>query len=365
MKSSARNVPLGTGAGNADCCVIAPAAACCCGSGGGAVVRLRTIFVGFGAGGAAAALPSSAGAASGSAAAAGRRPACPGLRAPSTSRSSSRRRRCGGGLRVLLVDLLLTRALVEILRHALLEAGHAVGEYRLALARQLLLGVEEVEQIGRIETGRCRHRRSRPARPRARRGRSAAIRRCDRRMVDSHSIVCAVSSWRPAAARPAALRRASAGSAASRRHWRSCRATAASPAASLARQADSASNSRALWRKVAPGAVAARAAAACWDRLRVSSSNCAARIRARSCSARRPAIGGDVVEHLGRRLRIARRRLRRRCATAPACDSRTAPSPRDRRRPPPPRHACSDRTSSTALSNAAPASAAFLASRYW
>src|SRR5581483_11915733 len=47
--------------------------------------------------------------------------------------------------------LLLLGALVEILRHALLEAGDAIGEDGLALARQLLLGVEPVEQIGRIE----------------------------------------------------------------------------------------------------------------------------------------------------------------------------------------------------------------------
>src|SRR5439155_12170958 len=61
------NVPLGIGAGNADCCGDCAGAADW--SGGGAVVRLRTILAGLGAGGAAAVLPSSSGAASGSAAA--------------------------------------------------------------------------------------------------------------------------------------------------------------------------------------------------------------------------------------------------------------------------------------------------------
>src|SRR6185437_6382181 len=66
-----------------------------------------------------------------------------------------RRRGCGGGRRVLLVELLLLLpldiVLVEILRNALIEAGHAVGEYRLALARQLLLGIKPVEHVGWIE----------------------------------------------------------------------------------------------------------------------------------------------------------------------------------------------------------------------
>ena len=56
-------VPLGIGAGKADCC---GGCAGCAESGGGAVVRRRTIFLGLGAGGAAAVLPSSAGATSGS-----------------------------------------------------------------------------------------------------------------------------------------------------------------------------------------------------------------------------------------------------------------------------------------------------------
>src|SRR5260370_38496148 len=65
-------------------------------------------------------------------------------------------RRSGGGRRrrlgVLLIDLLLRGALVQTFRHALLEARHTLGKHRLAFARQLFLGVEEIEQIGRIET---------------------------------------------------------------------------------------------------------------------------------------------------------------------------------------------------------------------
>ena len=51
----------------------------------------------------------------------------------------------------LLLLLLFDLALVQILGHALFEAWHALGEHRLAIAWQLLLGVEEVQQIGRIE----------------------------------------------------------------------------------------------------------------------------------------------------------------------------------------------------------------------
>src|SRR5207244_3190968 len=66
-------------------------------------------------------------------------------------------RRCSGGSSSLgaLLVLLLLRALVEVLWHALFESRHAVGENRLALARQLLLGVEEIQQIGRIETAKA------------------------------------------------------------------------------------------------------------------------------------------------------------------------------------------------------------------
>ena len=67
-----------------------------------------------------------------------------------------RLRRLGcGGRSVLLVELLLPLGivLVEIFRNALIEARHAAGEHRLALTRQLLLGIEPVEQIGRVEVG--------------------------------------------------------------------------------------------------------------------------------------------------------------------------------------------------------------------
>src|SRR5439155_5654855 len=73
-----------------------------------------------------------------------------GFRATLRFRLFRRRRNCSGSLRVRVVDL-LTGALVEILRHALLKAWHAFGEHRLAVTGQLLLGIEEVEQIARIE----------------------------------------------------------------------------------------------------------------------------------------------------------------------------------------------------------------------
>src|SRR3954470_12404610 len=57
--------------------------------------------------------------------------------------------RDGGSVRIGL----LLRALVHVLRNALLEARHAFREHRLAVARQLLLGIEEVEHVARIEAG--------------------------------------------------------------------------------------------------------------------------------------------------------------------------------------------------------------------
>src|SRR5258705_13014417 len=68
-----------------------------------------------------------------------------GFRATLRFRFFRRRRSCGGSLCVRVVDL-LAGASVEILRHALLKAGHAFGEHRLAGTGQLLLGIEEVEQ---------------------------------------------------------------------------------------------------------------------------------------------------------------------------------------------------------------------------
>src|SRR4051794_17774215 len=138
-----------------------------------------------------------------------------------------RRRRGGRGLRVLLVDLLLAGALVEILRHALLEARHAFGEYRLALARKLFFGVEEVEQIGGIEIGDAT---ATAAGQRA--GQRDDDGKGDQAFRSAHGqclVQRAVSSLQPAAATPAAPRRASAGSPATRRHWQSGPATVALP----------------------------------------------------------------------------------------------------------------------------------------
>jgi hypothetical protein len=60
-------------------------------------------------------------------------------------------------LRALALDILL----VEIARHALLKTGDAVGEHRLAVAGQLLLGVEEVEHVGRVPAGHAAAARER------------------------------------------------------------------------------------------------------------------------------------------------------------------------------------------------------------
>src|SRR5438552_595889 len=138
-----------------------------------------------------------------------------------------RLRRRRGGSRVLLVELLLAGALVEILGHALLEAGHAFGEHRLAVARKLLLGVEKVEHVGGIEIG---HAATAAAGQRA--GKRGDDGKGDQVFRSAHGQCLAqltVSSSRPAAATPATPRRASAGPAASRRHWQSYPAIAASP----------------------------------------------------------------------------------------------------------------------------------------
>src|SRR5258705_4813631 len=73
-----------------------------------------------------------------------------GFRATLRFRFLHRRSSCSGGVCVRIVDM-LAGAFVEILRQALLKAGHAFGEHRLAVTGQLLLGIEEVEQIGRVE----------------------------------------------------------------------------------------------------------------------------------------------------------------------------------------------------------------------
>ena len=157
-------------------------------------------------------------------AAAGARPACPWLsRHASISVLPPAAGSCS--LRVRVVNL-LTGALVEILRHALLKARHAFGEHRLAVAGQLLLGIEEVEQVGRIEIASA-------ATAGQRAGKRDEDSGCDQTLRAAHTgfpnRFAGISSWRPAAARPAALRHASAGSAAFRRHWRSNPAIAASP----------------------------------------------------------------------------------------------------------------------------------------
>src|SRR5262245_11109093 len=60
-----------------------------------------------------------------------------------------------------LILRLLLRTLVKILWDTLLDARHAIREYRFALARNLLFGVEPIHHIGWVET---------TAAPRQRRG---------------------------------------------------------------------------------------------------------------------------------------------------------------------------------------------------
>src|SRR4029453_2548789 len=146
---------------------------------------------------------------------------------------------------------LLARALVEILRHALLEARHAFGEHRLAVTGQLLLGIEKVETIGRVEIASaataCQRTRKRDEDG-----------SCDQTLRAAHTgfpnsfcryqlLATGGSKACSASARERRLGGVSPSLAIRSSH---CRVAAAS----LARQADSASNSRAVWRKVAPGA---------------------------------------------------------------------------------------------------------------
>jgi hypothetical protein len=55
----------------------------------------------------------------------------------------------------LLLKLLpLDVVLVEFSRNALLETRNALRENRLAVPRQLFFGVEYIEHVGGVETGR-------------------------------------------------------------------------------------------------------------------------------------------------------------------------------------------------------------------
>ena len=128
---------------------------------------------------------------------------------------------------------------------------------------------------------------------------AAAIRRCGRRMVVFPLNSFSVSSLQPAEAGPAVLRRASACSAASGRHWRSYPAIAA-PRRYRWRARPTGPAIRARYgERSLPVQQRLRGAPSCWDSWCSSSSNCAARIRARSCSAaptlRSAAISSNIL----------------------------------------------------------------------
>src|SRR4051812_27046160 len=106
--------------------------------------------------------------------------------------------RSGSGCRrgILLLPLFYI-GLVQILRHALLEPRHTVRKHRLAFTRQLLLGVQKIQQVGRIPVADAA---------------AAAAQRGAQRDQDSrggetwrtaHGGI-SLSSWRPAATAPAA-----------------------------------------------------------------------------------------------------------------------------------------------------------------
>src|SRR5205085_9077041 len=173
-------------------------------------------------------------------------------------------------------DLLLARALVEILRHALLEPGHALGEDRLALARQLLLGVHPVEQVGRIEIGDAA---TAAAGQRAREG--DADGECDEAFRSAHGDQLFATGGSRACNASARERRAGGVSPSLAIMSSHCRVAVAS----LAFQADSASNSRALWRNAPSLPAAGSSRCSILGYVVFSSSSCAARMRARSRSA--------------------------------------------------------------------------------
>src|SRR3954468_24300107 len=154
--------------------------------------------------------------------------------------------RDGGAVRIGL----LLRALVHILRNALLKARHAFREHRLAVARQLLLGIEEVEHVARIEAGATAQH--------AREGDQDGG--CDQAWRAAH---IGISSQLSAQLFATGGSRACSASARERRPGGVSPSSAIASShlraavVSLLRQADSASISRAVWRKVDLGEVEA------------------------------------------------------------------------------------------------------------
>ena len=221
-------------------------------SGGGAVVRRRTIFLGFGAGGAAAVLPSSSGAASASGAAAagacaarGWRAACPCLwtRFCDFGSSAAERRRAA---RRSVLRCCSGAPLYRSFGTPCSRPGTPSGNTGLRSPGSFfLVSRKSSRSDGSQSVCRCR---SRPARRTARSGQRRRSDVASGAWSISHStrfprqlLATGGSNACSASARERRLAGVSPSLAIMSSH---CRVAAAS----LARQADSASNSRAVWR---------------------------------------------------------------------------------------------------------------------
>src|SRR4029078_5153500 len=100
------------------------------------------------------------------------------------------------------------------LGHALFEPRYAIRKNRLAFARQLLLGVEEIQQVARVpivETARAARERARERDEHC--SCDQALRAVHGRFPTAHLLRFCSSSWRQAAALPAAPRHANEGMA--------------------------------------------------------------------------------------------------------------------------------------------------------
>jgi len=98
----------------------------------------------------------------------------------SLRRLGGRRRFGSGAAAAFCWSICSWRSLVQILRYALLEAGTPSGNTGLRHQAAFLLGVEEVEQVTRVETEMHRHR-SQPARCKA-----LWQQRCDQTLRAAH-----------------------------------------------------------------------------------------------------------------------------------------------------------------------------------
>ncbi len=177
-------------------------------------------------------------------------------------------------------------ALDQIRRHTLAYARHAFGKHRPAIAGKLFLLVEmkDVELVDvEIRAGRPA-----PAPPST----SAAIVRT--RRGSAHRTSLNSCHWPRSA--PTVHRRANGCPPASRHRWRPCRYSGARRSASPLRQAESASNSRAVWRNALPGSASGSSRRRISVSGALSTSSSPARTAARSlqrCVER--TVGGELI----------------------------------------------------------------------